>query len=88
MIVSRYHSGHVSSTVRHPLSGSGGLPPLHVLVVLVDTGQRGHVEDVSDAVLRLQGGTLQVGGTQLLGCVGALAKEKQYVSLILCIRNM
>ncbi len=58
MIVCRYHSGHVSSTVRHPLSGSGWLPSLHVLVALVDTGQRGHMEDVSDAVLRLQGGTL------------------------------
>lgn len=60
--------------MRYPLGGSGGLPPLHVLV-FADAGQRGHVENVSDAVLRLQGRTLQVGDTQLLGCVGALLKE-------------
>lgn len=77
LIVCCYHSGHVCSTVRHPLGGSGRLPPLRVLVVLVDAGQCGHMEDVSDTVLRLQGGTLQIGGTQLLGCVGALVKERQ-----------
>ena len=60
--------------MKHPLGGPERLPSLHVLVVFTDTGQRGHVENVSDAVLRLQRGTLQVGGAQLLGCVGALSK--------------
>lgn len=40
--------------MRCPVGGSGRLPPLHVLAVLVDAGQRSHVEDVSHTVLRLQ----------------------------------
>lgn len=75
LIVRHGSCGHVFAAVRCPVGGSGRLPPLHVLALLADAGQRSYMKDVSDAVLRLQWGTLQVGGAQLLGCVGALGEE-------------
>lgn len=53
----RGHGGQVRPTghVRNPLVATGGLAALDIFVVLVDACQRGHVENVSDAVLRLLG---------------------------------
>lgn len=61
-------AGHV----RNPLVGTGGLAALDVFVVLVDAGQCGHVENVSDAVLRLLRRALDVGRRDLLGHAGTL----------------
>lgn len=65
-------AGHV----RNPLVAAGGLTALDVFVVFVDAGQRGHVENVSDAVLRLLSRALDVGRRDLLGHAGTLRRKR------------
>ena len=78
-----HHCGQVRSAVWDPLGAPGGLVAFDVLVALVDARKRGHVEDVSDAVLRLQGWTLDIGSTDLLGHVGALRENNTSRSVLL-----
>lgn len=70
----RGHGGQVGPAghVRNPLVAAGGFAAFDVFAVLVDARQRGHVENVSDAVLRLLGRALDVGRRDLLGHAGAL----------------
>lgn len=70
----RGHGRQVGSArhVRDPLVGAGRLAALDVLVAFVNARQRGHVENVSDAVLRLLSRALDVGRRNLLGHAGTL----------------
>lgn len=63
--------------MRNPLVATGDFAAFDVFVVLVDARQRGHVENVSDAVLRLLGRALDVGRRDLLGHAGALEEERE-----------
>lgn len=57
--------------MRNPLVATGDFAAFDIFA-LVDARQRGHVENVPDAVLRLLGRTLDVGRRDLLGHAGAL----------------
>lgn len=62
--------------VRDPLGAARRLAALYAFAALVDARQRGHVEDVTHAVLRLLRRALDVGRRDLLGHAGTLQRER------------
>lgn len=74
--------------MRNPLVAPGDFAAFDVFVVLVDARQRGHVENVSDAVLRLLRRALDVGRRDLLGHAGALKEAGKEVKYGLCQKRI